>query len=231
MYLNFMADDAQTINWQTLTLSGLWTNYGNGTAPARYFIDNAGDVHLSGQIAVGNPAVTLATLPAAAAPDQQQTFATACAGAGGTAAARVDVLTSGAIQVASYSNGTNGWVSLEGIVIASPQGQWLTPALINSWVIYGSPFAPLQYTVNKNGICSVRGLIKSGTVTVPTNLIAALSIPYPPKYELALLGNAGGSGLARVDPAQDGSYNFSGFINSGTNGFLSIAGRWFMGSG
>ena len=43
--VTFMAEDAQSVNWQPLTLQGGWTNQSGGFAPARYCIDSAGDVH------------------------------------------------------------------------------------------------------------------------------------------------------------------------------------------
>jgi microcystin-dependent protein len=227
--LSWMADDAQTVTWSPPSAGFFngWSNYGSGTAPLRYYVDNAGDVHLSGVI-TGGTSTQFASIPPGISPDQSQMFTVACAGTAGTAMARVDVQSNGALLVSGYTGGgTNAWLSLDGVVIASPQGEWYTPGLINSWVNFGAPWAPLGFTVNKNGICSIRGLVKSGTVTVPTALTTAGAIPFPPMYEEAFLGSASANAGARVDAYQDGSLGFVGFINAGNNGYLALRGRWF----
>jgi hypothetical protein len=64
--INFMAEDMATaVGWQLVTPT-TGSNYGSGFAPLRYFIDNVGDVHLSGLVntagGLGN-AFPILTLP------------------------------------------------------------------------------------------------------------------------------------------------------------------------
>ena len=236
--VTFMAEDYQNVNWVYPTVGGGWSNFGQGTAPCRYFLDSAGDLHLSGTITggpIGPASGAIFTLPSNLIPDFQTTYTTACAPGTGGACARVDVNGSGGgnaypgvVNAAGYaSGGTNAWTSLDGIVLPNIGGYWWTPALQNSWVAYGGAWAPGQWCTNKNGVLSTRGLIKSGVTTVATVLWAASSLPFTPPWRV-LTNQWAAGGVARVDWYQDGSCAFVGFTAGGTNGYMSMNSRWFV---
>jgi microcystin-dependent protein len=223
-----MAEDVNPPTWTALTLQNSWTNYGGGSPSARYFVDNAGDVHLSGVIAGGTNSI-IAQLPTGAYDTtNSQMYTLAASGTAGTAMARIDVTLAGAITLMGYSGGgANSWVSLDGVVIANPNGVWGNPVLANAWINYGATYLPFQFCVNKNGIVAVRGLIKNGTTTANTAIVAAPGLLQGPMFELPMLGGANPMAAARLDPVQGGAYNFLGFYNSGGNIYTSAAGRWF----
>lgn len=233
----FMAEDAQTVNWVTPALGGSWTNLGTlggkTCAPARYFVDAAGDIHLSGMIAGGGTGSANApfSLPANLWPNGTDgaiiNQPTCCSPGSAGAQARVDVNNGalGVVVVNSYGGGGgNAWVSLDGIVIANPNGNWSTPALINSWVAYSASYVTTQFCVNKFGIAAMRGLIKSGSGGAVA--AASMSTEIAPRYTVIFLGYAN-AGCARLDTIYDGRITPSTYWNSGTNAFVSTVGRWW----
>ena len=97
---------------QTPTLVNSWVNYLSGYAPAAYYKDKEGRVHLSGLIKSGQPSLTLPafTLPLGYRPSTSGTQIFSVTGS--TEASRVDVLANGQVMVII---GTSSFVSLSGI--------------------------------------------------------------------------------------------------------------------
>jgi len=222
--VTFMAEDYQSINWTYPTPQNGWTNLGQGCAPLRYFLDSAGDAHLSGVITGGAAANTI--FMTSFTWDFDQIFAAACAPGSGTSTCRIDCHASGGINTNGYiGGGTNAWVSLDGIVISNVGGTWWAPALSNSWVNYGGGWAGLGFSINKNGVVSMRGLVRSGTTTGGTLIAAAGAIPYPPTYQIPFFQSAN-AGQARCDAATNGGITFQQFFSGGTNGYVAVQGRW-----
>ena len=214
--VTFMAEDAQAVNWVRPALTGGWSN---GAAPVGYFVDNAGDIHLCGQatggaIGAANP---IFTLPGLSTDARLLTVGAALNGA-----ARVDIDVTGGVYAYAWIGSGGTWVNLDGIVIANPNGVWLEPsALLNGWANYGAAYPNLAFCKNRNGVAAVRGLIKSGAGTV----LLGGSIPFETKYQQLFLGTSSG-GAGRLDFTPDGTLNFIGFINGGTNAYVSVNGRW-----
>ena len=227
--ITFMAEDAQTVAWTDLTLKNGWVRNDPADSPPGYFIDSAGDVHLRG--IVKNGTGTIATLPVGAhQSDFHQMYEVPCGGTVG-ALARVDVALTGDLNPVNYSGGGNNtWVSLDGIVITNPTGSWpLTIPLINNWQQYGGPFPPASVRVNKNGIASLRGLVRSGTAGAAMTNAGAIPVSLAPTFRSIMLGSAAPEGsAARVDVAQDGSIIHVSYINGGANTWVSLAHRWFV---
>ncbi|HEX4503883.1 MAG TPA: hypothetical protein VH187_22380, partial [Scandinavium sp.] len=236
----YMAEDsASPPVWTPLTLGSGWANV-SGYPPARYYVDPAGDVHLSGRIAGGTAGAGnfFATLPAGLySTGNFQVLYTANSGGtpnpsgGGTA--RIDLDLNGNLMVLGYATngGTNQGVSLDGIVISNPSGTWGNLALTNSWVNYGAVWAPAQHCQNRFGVAATRGLIKGGTVTIPTAVVVANTFPNPavsPRYEYLYVNGANSSEACRVDIMIDGSLSFQGFHVGGTNAYVSLAMRWLV---
>lgn len=57
---------------------------------------------------------------------------------------------------------------------------WTAPTLLNSWVNYGTPYAPAGYYKDVFGIVHLRGVVKNGT-----NAVSIFNLPsgYRPAYE------------------------------------------------
>jgi hypothetical protein len=86
-----------------------WVNYSDDTAPAAYWKDAFGVIHIQGLIKSGTVGQAAFTLPPGYRPDFQHPFGTVSNGAIG----RVDVMADGTVVPASPSNNT--WVALDGI--------------------------------------------------------------------------------------------------------------------
>jgi hypothetical protein len=156
---------------------------------------------------------------------------------GVSALARLDVQTNGMVSLSGYAGGgNNDWVSLAGAVISNPGGAWLgTIVLTNGWTRYDNNWPPPQYTINKYGILSLRGLAGSGTTTIPTKITnQAVPLAMAPAYHKGTLvsaqGPIGSNGAARLDVLPGGSLEFVGYTLSGQGGWLWVGGRWFVGS-
>ena len=227
----FMAADAQSITWTPLTLTGGWSAYQPdifGT-PA-YFVDSAGDVHFRGVVTGGGATATnpIATMPAGTFwTDSPAMFSQPTGPQATSGFARVDINTAGTMFVSGYSlGGGNSWVSLAGMVLANPTGQWFTtPTLAGTWTAYGSGWAPAQIAVNRYGVVAMRGLIKGGS----SQIFAAGAIPEPiaPAYQLLLMTGANTNAGTRIDIIPDGSLTVSTYMTGGTNAYVWIWGRWF----
>jgi hypothetical protein len=110
--------------WTALPYSANWGNYGGAFQVGEYCIDQLGFVHIRGLIEKSttySAGETIATLPAGYRPAASEIFTCmAQDGTMGTMLVRIDVLSSGLIQLQSGSSvpaysspGTMGWLSLE----------------------------------------------------------------------------------------------------------------------
>ncbi len=105
-------------SWHNVsTFSNGWSNYGNGWAPARYYKDACGIVHLSGMMNVGTLGAAAFTLPAGYRPAYNLSFLTV----GSAAPARIDIYPNGQVVPQSYSAYSDDFYSLEGIQFLAEQ--------------------------------------------------------------------------------------------------------------
>ena len=212
-----------------MTLTGGWSNSGGGNPPARYYVDNAGDIHLSGMITGGTTGLTLFKLPGTDTAYLTM-FATA-AGARRRRWAGSTCSSDRSISVAEYAGGgTNSWVSLDGLVLANPNGSWAQPNYQSSWSTYGAPWPGLQYCVNKNGIVAMRGLVKGGAAGAISATGTLLGVG--PRWTKMFLNYTNGTtppngGGARIDVQSGGTVWLGQYYSNGSNGFVSVVGRWF----
>lgn len=228
--ITFMADDALTVPWVNLTLGSGWVNYDTTNyGPASYCIDSVGDIHFRGLVKSGTTGTTMFTLPTGAhQTDFTQMYPLATAGVNGLC--RLDIHADGSSGVTNYSaGGSNAWVSLNGIVLSNPMGVWnVTLPLSNGWVRFDTTWPPPQMSINRNGVVSMRALLRSGSLGT---MVAANSIPtrLRPTYQSIFLSSASPDGAgARIDVVQDGAINQQQFMNSGNNGWVSWNARWFI---
>jgi len=99
------------------TLQNSWTNFGFGTAPAGFYKDGLGRVHLRGMIAGGTTAfgTVLFRLPADCRPAQNVYLATLSNNAGALQSAAVIVEADGDVTIA---NAANTYLTLSGLSFA-----------------------------------------------------------------------------------------------------------------
>jgi hypothetical protein len=227
--LSFMSEDFNPPVWVHPALGVGWSNYADATfSTVRCYQESSGDVHLGGMVSGGAAGTTICQLPAGMFDtNYNQIYAVAVSGG----FARIDITTTGAVVLFTFNlGGSNTWVSLDGIIISNPGGFWYTlpSPMSNSWVNYGSVYAPPQICFNKNGAGAIRGLIKNGVTTAPTTIHPAGSIPTPylPAFEKIFNVNMNG-GSARFDVLKDGSTSIAAVYNSATNAYLSLQARWY----
>lgn len=109
--------DTSTPTWTAPSLGNNWVDYGSPYAPAGYYKDANGIVHLRGCIRSGTGAVAAFTLPTGYRPTagRLQIIVSAY-----PAFAYLQVTTAGAVQVAAYyGTGTNAEVVLDNIHFAT----------------------------------------------------------------------------------------------------------------
>ena len=97
---------------------------------------------------------------------------------------------------------------------------WITPTMLNGWIVYDGGFNQPGYYKDKNGMVHLRGLIKNGTVGA-----AAFTLPtgYRPASQELMNAITFGEVNARVDIATTGNV----VITSGNNLWLSLDGIKF----
>jgi len=213
--INFLASDAP-YNVTTLTTANGWLNYSVPPfAPAAYQIDADGRVHLKGLVKSGTvtDGTIIATLPAGAYPSEYLHIPEHSTGAFGM----IGLYTNG-IQA---KGGANGYLSLQDIFYPASFTGWTNMSMQSSWVWYGSPYAYPSYTKSSDGIVTLHGLIKSGTMTSGA-VIANLPVGYRPAQTILSMCVSGGA-ATRVDISVAGDIQY----RSGTNGWFSLDGVSF----
>jgi hypothetical protein len=82
-------------------------------------------------------------------------------------------------------------------------GTWNNLTLTNSWANYGGVYPTAQYTKSSDNVVTVRGLIRSGTVTANT-ILATLPVGFRPA-ERHLLAATCANANCRIDVLADGT--------------------------
>lgn len=201
--------------WGSFAYESGWEDYSATTYPGgQYTKTSAGLVVLRGLVARGTASwdTTIATLPPAYRPTNRMIF---YVGSYNTSAnrssgfGRVDVLPTGQVR---FMSGTNTWVALDQIrfmangatcEISTP----ITP-LLNGWVNWAGGYDDLSVCRDTSGRISSKGLLRSGTSTIGTQIGAM-----PAGYQ---------STEHRILPAVDGSGIFNSIgIYSYATGFVA----------
>jgi competence protein ComGC len=210
--IKFLASDSPS-SFTNLGYLNSWTSYGSPFSPAAYTIDADGRVHTKGLVKSGlvTDGTVLATLPSGAYPSEYHHIAEHNSGAAGM----IGVYTNG-IQA---KGGGNGYLSLQAIFYPASFSGWMGMALQNSWVYYGTPYSSPQYTKASDGLVTIHGLIKTGTIGAT---IATLPVGYRPAYR-ALFSTVSGGAVSRLDIDSSGNI----IAVSGTNGWYSMDGISF----
>jgi hypothetical protein len=105
--------------------------------------------------------------------------------------------------------------------------KWQTPTLLNSWVYYGSPFAPPGYYMDASGIVHLRGLVKSGTLGGATPIFT-LPTGYRPSYTV-IVPQISADALCevRVEGLNDSIPGAVIVSSGGSNAWVSLSGISF----
>jgi hypothetical protein len=199
--INFMASNN---TFTAITPSNGWVNYGASSygdtfASAGYFVDSVGRTHTQGVVKNGTVTDGTQILPLPAAlltgtsqylhiPDRSSGFGYVGSDPtnGIVAKGNSNTNTVMGVNTMFYPGSTVGWANL---------------TLTNGWVAYGGGFASPQYIKGSDGIVTIKGLIKSGTVTDGT-VIATLPAGYCPKDRTLIAGGVTNAKSVRYDVRQ-----------------------------
>lgn len=125
---------------------------------------------------------------------------------------------------------TGSWKSVAAIYYPNNgSASWQAASLGNSWVNYGSSYAPAQYTRGSDYLVTLHGLIKSGSTTYQ-NVLFTLPAGYRPSQELLfeVSGYLSPSEVsARIDIQPDGDVVLMSSNGTIANNYLSLAGITF----
>lgn len=184
----------ETVTFYTSVYSGSWTNlsmlngYSNrgntNDPPFSYTLDSAvGRLSVRGALTPGTQTDgTIINTPALAAANRPALYQHIAVRSGGNGYNLVGVDTAGSILAKGGSAGTALFTNFSYLPTAY-SGTWTNITMANSWVYYGAPYSTPQYTKTSDGMVTLKGLIRSGTVTsgtvigtVPANFRPAKSI-------------------------------------------------------
>ncbi len=207
-------------------LQNSWVNFDNGYTTAGYTKTTSNVVVLKGLIKSGTATTgtTVCTLPVGYRPSAKLIFSTSTNASPEGVAARVDVDTSGAVQIMS---GNNTWLALNGIRFV-PSGAYTFSNLVRSgtWVPWGSPYTDVQATTDSAGRTHVQGLVAGGAYTngTPVATFAAGQAPSAYMHVPTNSNTAGG-------------FNYLGFSTTNIqakgidpNGWYSMQGMFYPSS-
>jgi hypothetical protein len=219
--IKFLPSDAP-YTFTNMAYYNSWTTYGSPYPAAAYTVDADGRVFTKGLIRSGTTTdgTWMALLPAGARPSESLLIAEHHSGTWGM----IRVAPDGSIQSTNLPAGASSYLSLQANFYPSSYTGWTNLVLQNSWVSYGSGYAAPQYTKASDGLVSLKGLIKSGTVTGDT-ILATLPAGFRPGARVLYNGisSNGTATYSRIDIDSGGSIR----IETGYNGWLSLDGMSF----
>ncbi len=129
-------------------------------------------------------------------------------------------LLNGNAKISGYTN-LKDTVYIDKII---KQDAETAPALQNSWVNYGAPFADAKYYKDKEGVVHLKGLIKNGSIIVNTVLFN-LPVGYRPSTSGQLIFTVdNATGIGRVDVKTNGDVVV---VTAASNLFLNLTGISF----
>lgn len=202
---NATGSSAQTTNtitiplWYTTPLLGDWEPF-DSTAPGTggystpaYSKTSAGVVVLKGVVKNGDTTsgTTIMRLPAGYRPTERISFQTDS----NLTASRIDILPTGEVTV---ERGSSAWITLDGIRFVSSTASYTWSAVSNfsnGWVNHGGVYSPLKTTTDSMGRAHIQGVVKDGTYTNFTNILASLPASQQTVY-------------FSLVPAASGAFNF-----------------------
>jgi len=209
--IRFVASTAP-YTWTDLALTNSWVNYGGQYANMRSTIDGSGRVQVQGLLKSGT--ATPSGTPAATLPVGQRPSNSYILPSASTTAFNSYQASTTAISTRGIAG--NGYWSIQGSFFPSAYSNWTALTLKNSWVVYSATFTPPSYTKTADNVVTVRGLIKSGTVTAGT-VLATLPPGYRPAERQIYTGNALDA-YSRIDVLPTGDIQ----LRAGSASFTSL---------
>lgn len=219
---------AVTVSWYPCSSSTGWINYQASYAAAAYTKTNNDIVVLKGLIKNGTATsgTTICTLPPGYRPTARLAFIVPTSNGVEGAAARIDVLSTGEVQIIS---GNNTWIDLDNIrfVASTAPYSWadLTPA--GTWTNFLGTHATLQSTVDTVGRVHIQGAIKNGSWTDGAAITTMPAAQQPSHIMTFPATSATSYNEYRANPSPTGTLTARG-INAGA--FYSIIGQYYPSS-
>lgn len=195
-YTSSYTSDAATLPlWVDANPVG-WVDYSSTFAHASYTRTKDGVVALEGLIKNGTATwdTTLFTLPVGYRPDYRLIFYVGTYDAG-SGFGRIDVLPNGEVR---FMQGSSTWISLDSIKFLVG-GSWTNLTTQNSWINYGSGYAPLSVATDASGRAHLRGLVRDGATTPTHTIIGGLPTAAQPPKQTLFTGITSGTGFASFD--------------------------------
>jgi hypothetical protein len=194
-----------------------WGWYGGGWATGSYVVDDLGRVNMQGLLEPGTryDGAQIFDMPSSLLPAKYMHMTTyACCDFG---ALGIHYSGSGASVVDKNVGSAN--ISMNMIYYPYTYGSWNSLTLQNSWAWYdggGGIFSTPQYTKGADGLVSIKGLIRSGTIGAT---IATLPAGYRPAARI-LLAAYSNAAYARLDIDASGNI----IASTGSNAWYSLDG-------
>ncbi len=214
----YLPATASGVTWTNITtpLSNSWTNSVTPTeSPARYALDAMTRVHLQGAVVPGTTTTgtTIFALPAATQISRKLIAPTIAT----NGFYPVDVGTTG-IVTRAIAPGAK--LHLNFIYFPTAYASWTTMTLVNSWVVFDTTTnASPEYTKAADNIVTLKGLIRTGTVTSGT-LLTTLPAGYRPNATLSFPQSCNNA-VCRIEVESDGEVRGYG-LNATYSGMNAI---------
>jgi len=171
------------LQWSPLALQNSWTDFNTTYNTSAYRKTTDGVVILKGLIKSSVTPVStelIGTLPETYRPTTRTMFTT---NTWGGTRVRIDILTNGQIL---YYNGSESWVSLEGIHFLPDNGRYTritAGGFVNSWDNYNTAsWGWASYAVDNAGRVHLQGFVKPGTLTDGTTIFSIPAALAPSEY-------------------------------------------------
>lgn len=205
-----------------LTLQNGWTAF--SSRHLRYRADSMGRTHIRGQLVPGTTTsnTVIADLPSALQPGKYYHF---MGGAPSNQYVHYAIDSPGAVVARGFSS---AWQAFANMIYPSSFTGWTywpngggAGQLQSGWVNYSSTYPSASYTKAADGVVSLRGLIKDGSIS-SGSVIANLPAGYRPA-ERQIFDVVNNGGFARVDVLPTGDITINtGVTSSGWLGLNDI---------
>lgn len=187
-----------TGTWTNLSMLNSWSNRNlTNDPPFGYSLDSVGRMNVRGALTPGTQTDgTIINTPALAASNRPALYQHISLRSGGNGYNMVGVDTSGSILAKGGSAGSALFTNFS-YLPTSYSGTWTNLPMVNGWVTYSGAYASPQYTKTSDGMVTLKGLIRSGTVTSGT-IIGTLPAGFRPS-KTALIDTICAGLFCRVD--------------------------------
>lgn len=181
-----------------------WSNWGGAYEPVRATADNLGRVNIQGLAKAGTTTVNttmiaLQELSTSYIPPKSLHFP-----AGGSGMSLFWIWSDG--DLAKRGAQTSSYMGLQALYYPGSTGTWSTITPVSPWVNYSIPsgsYPILQCTKGSDNVVTIRGLIKSGSVTSGT-LLATLPPACPAPDVQSVMTTTSYDDIGRVDIMPNG---------------------------